>query len=341
VKYHKLSPRAAFTLVELLVVIAIIAVLVGLLLPAVQKVRDAANRAQCQNNLKQISLALLNYHDAHRAFPQNHRPPSAGGGVRVRWFTKVLPYIDQAPLANKYDDTTNWDSGTNLPLTSVALRIAQCPSAPNPSRLDVNPANGGFGGTPIVAVTDYAGSYGVHPSFISATGGSYQNPYGIITNNLSTTGETAPVTINDVTDGTSNTIAVVESAGRPYLYNQGGVRQGLDLTVHSVNGGGWARPASEFWLIGFQDKQGTVPGGPFTVNAANGVDTKGSYPLGVPGGNPLGTDGSGQIFGFHTTSANVAFADGSVHLIDASISAATIGALITRANNDSVDGNNY
>jgi prepilin-type N-terminal cleavage/methylation domain-containing protein/prepilin-type processing-associated H-X9-DG protein len=346
-RYTVSRKRQAFTLVELLVVIAIIAILIGLLLPAVQKVRDAANRAQCQNNLRQIALGLQNYHDAKKTFPQNHRPAGAGNSVRERWFTHILPYIEQAPLASRYDESSNWDSATNLPVTSTSIKIAQCPSAPSANRLDVNPAIGNtFGGPGLVAVTDYAGVYGVHPSFIAANGAAYpsiaaiQNPFGVFTNNVSPTGETAPVSITDVTDGTSSTIAVVESAGRPYLF-QGGVRQGLDLTQHSVNGGGWSRPGSDFWLIGFADKAGTIPGGPFTVNAANGVDTGGIYPLTVPTGYPLGTDPSGQIFGFHGSSANVAFVDGSVHLIDSSISPAVLAALVTRANNDEVPGNGF
>src|SRR5689334_20746708 len=154
--------RGGFTLVELLVVIAIIAVLLGLLLPAVQKVRDAANRAQCQNNLKQIGLAVHSYHDSKHYFPQNHRPASAASStVRVRWFTKVLPYLEQDGLASRYDESTNWDSANNLPLTSTALKVATCPSAPGPNRLDLNPANsGGWSSPPIIAVTDYAGVYG-------------------------------------------------------------------------------------------------------------------------------------------------------------------------------------
>jgi prepilin-type N-terminal cleavage/methylation domain-containing protein len=350
-RHKTVRRRRAFTLIELLVVIAIIGVLLGLLLPAVQKAREAANRSQCQNNLKQIGLALHTYHDQYKLLPQNHRPASAAAGtVRERWFTRLLPFLEQGAIYSQYDQSSNWDSSTtssppvaagypgNLTLTSQFLAIAQCPSAPNSSRLDYNPQPSGWTGTPIVAVTDYAGSYGVHASFITANSStpsiaSISNPYGVITNNVGS--DTAPITLTDITDGTSNTIAVVESAGRPYLYNQGGIRQGTDLTVHGVNGGGWARPASEFWLIGFQDKAGTIPGGAYTVNAANGVDTGGAFPLKTPT-PPLGTDGSGQIFGFHGNIANVVLADGSVRSISTDISPAIIAALVTRANNDVV-----
>jgi prepilin-type N-terminal cleavage/methylation domain-containing protein/prepilin-type processing-associated H-X9-DG protein len=342
-KYTVSKERKAFTLVELLVVIAIIAVLIGLLLPAVQKVREAANRMQCQNNLKQIGLAVHGFHDAKKQLPQNHRPASATvSTVRERWFTQILPYLEQDALYSRYDTGTNWDSANNIPLTSTYLKVAVCPSAPSPNRLDANPQNApqGWGSNPqVAAVTDYAGVYGVHPSFIAANSGipsiaAIQNPYGAITNSNSA-GDSSPVTLTDITDGTSNTLLAVESAGRPYLY-QAGVRQGLDLTQHVVNGGAWSRPASEFWLIGFADKAGTSPAGPWTVNAANGIDAGGVFPQTAPAGAPLGTEPGGQIYGFHGDVANVVLADGSVRTVSRDLSPAIIAALATRANNDIV-----
>lgn len=165
------SPRRkAFTLIELLVVIAIIAILIGLLLPAVQKVRDAAAKIQCTNNLKQLGLAIHNYHGAMNHFPTSIRPAGSTTLPRISWTISILPYIEQGNISQIYDPTTNWDSPTNLPLTSLRIKIFECPSSPNP-RLDGDEQANTWN---LVACTDYGATTGVAPYAVNV------NPTGAV-----------------------------------------------------------------------------------------------------------------------------------------------------------------
>src|SRR5262245_1454073 len=136
-----------FTLIELLVVIAIIAILIGLLLPAVQKVREAAARTQCLNNLKQIGLAMHNHHDAYKRFPYSKR---AGAAPNRSWAPDLLPYLEQANMVSgaNYDLNRHWYDGQvngnaypdgrwvpNMETAKMFLTVFICPSTPNPNRM--------------------------------------------------------------------------------------------------------------------------------------------------------------------------------------------------------------
>src|SRR5437879_1086509 len=130
------SRRKGFTLIELLVVIAIIAILIGLLVPAVQKVREAAARAQCTNNLKQIGLALHSYHGANKYFPPGYidgntdpaSTPDNDVGPGWGWASFILPYVDQGSLYSQIDFTQAVGTGVNAQVSQTPLAFYQCPA---------------------------------------------------------------------------------------------------------------------------------------------------------------------------------------------------------------------
>jgi prepilin-type N-terminal cleavage/methylation domain-containing protein len=316
--------RTGFTLIELLVVIAIIAILIGLLLPAVQKVRAAAARSQCVNNNKQIALAMHNYHGTYNYLPSNIRPATAGG-VRIRWATLLLPYIEQDNMYKNYTQSQNWSAAVNLPVTSQIVKTYQCPSSPNPNRLDADPSLNST--NQIVACGDYAGTYGIDQRLISlglVASGKVDSGAISKTSNLSFTA--------DFPDGLSTTFFIGESAAKPYLFRLG---QPIGSpTSTEVQGGGWCRPASEVPSLSGSSADGlTIPGScPF--NCTNGQQVT-AYP------DPYyGTDGTGQFYGFHTGGIVASFVDGSVHFIQSSIPIATFATFITR-NNGEVPTSNY
>jgi prepilin-type N-terminal cleavage/methylation domain-containing protein len=192
--------RKAFTLVELLVVLVIIGILVALLLPAVQKVREAANRLQCANNLKQMGLALHGYHDANRSFPPGvvAATPDLENGQHSG-LVLLLPFLEQQPLFQKYNLTLPWKNPANLAVAKFRVPIFLCPSSAN-----LVPEDGGFPGSP----TDYAFCKGA-TAYLS-TDGQLRAGSGLFDVN-------SRRRIADVLDGTSQTFAMGDAVGGPNI----------------------------------------------------------------------------------------------------------------------------
>ncbi|HZT83162.1 MAG TPA: DUF1559 domain-containing protein [Gemmataceae bacterium] len=193
--------RKAFTLIELLVVIAIIAILIGLLVPAVQKVREAASRIKCANNLKQLGLALHNYHDNNNAFPPGVVADTSDlRNGRHSGLVFLLPYVEQDNLYRLYNFGQTWKSPGNLAVAQARVPTFLCPSATGQV-----PDDGGVPGAP----TDYAFCKGAL-AYLSYNGASGPGA-GLFDVNR-------PRRFADVTDGTSQTLAMGEAVSGPNVF---------------------------------------------------------------------------------------------------------------------------
>lgn len=301
--------RSAFTLIELLVVIAIIAVLIGLLLPAVQKVREAANRMSCTNNLKQLCLGMHNYADAYGVFPPAAKTRDDQGlpAQLHGWGPFILPFIEQQNLANLYRWDKHWYEIENRPVITVPLKSMQCPSAPG-GRVD--------SGTIMTvqwtaAISDYTPTTRIAQAAITA---GHVPPTGDINGILIT--NTKP-RFADITDGTTNTILLVEDAGRPQRYQRGK----LD-TRSTVPGGGWAN----------RDNLIAPQGARLDTDGVNWVR------LGTCAVNCINQD---EVYAFHSGGANVGFADGHVQFLRDSVTLRILAALITRAGGEIVTASDF
>ncbi|MSU77709.1 MAG: DUF1559 domain-containing protein [Gemmataceae bacterium] len=257
--------RLAFTLIELLVVIAIIAILIGLLVPAVQKVREAAARTQCQNNMKQLGLAAHGYHGAQKVFPPG---TIINNSSFASWAVILLPHLDQEPMFSSLNTAAQFYSvsvGTVLPnvatLKDFAPKVFVCPSSPLPALicpedLRVPPAATAWGG--LILAGNYVGIMGACDGPNSATepgtglasarvvdkrpAASIQYNFGGIMATNGVIFHASKITIVQITDGTSNTMMFGEQSdfgSDPGVDPSGTVRQPHDIR-QTFRAGVWA-----------------------------------------------------------------------------------------------------
>jgi prepilin-type N-terminal cleavage/methylation domain-containing protein/prepilin-type processing-associated H-X9-DG protein len=326
--------RKGFTLIELLVVIAIIAILIGLLLPAVQKVREAAARIQCANNLKQIGLAIHGYHDSYKKLPPSHNATDS-------WAAMTLPYIEQGNLYNQYKLGLGYDQGTNQAAITGRVPIFECPSAPGQGgvfQITQSPSQYGTSAQlpGMMGIIDYGAVNQVFDGFYIASG--LPVPAGYPNSCLGPLQPNTPIAIMTITDGTSNTIMIAEDAGEPSSYVLGkaiGITRPPGKNLIKTEGigqptpdWGWADPGFAYSINGCDPATGFIiqHDGP---NA--GLVSDGSGGFVKPSGQPVFINGNnnGELYGFHTAGVNVVFADGSVHFLSTNMTPAAFAALVT------------
>jgi prepilin-type N-terminal cleavage/methylation domain-containing protein/prepilin-type processing-associated H-X9-DG protein len=329
-------PRSpgGFTLIELLVVIAIIAVLIALLLPAVQKVREAANRMQCSNNLKQIGLGLHTYHDVNHQFPYENT--NVSDSPRCNWAAHLFPYIELpfTPMATGPTQTIGGNTVPDPGIRNVAIdntfvvKTYICPSDGQTISLDKTHALGDY-----LAVnapnTDQRDNWNINTAGVfvyqchNTVNVSITDSHAVVR----TTGP--PTTIAAITDGTSNTLAVGE---RPPLADTGPAANGnagfCGAWVYSEIDSAMGLPNTKHWCAVVDEQGNACPSGKQWFQPPQG------------GGKGSWCDGN-HFWSRHPGGGNWLFADGSVHFLSYNIGTAVQAALATKAGGETTPGDIY
>lgn len=337
--------RRAFSLIELLVVIAIIAVLIGLLLPAVQKVREAANRSKCSNNLKQLGLALHNYHDVHKGLPagmvsdvSNTEDAAATG------FTYILPFLEQDTTHRLYRFEEEWFAPANYRAVGIEVKMFFCPTNRDRGNINLEPfeAQWGYPLPPVAASLDYAFCRGATGALHGDAERTPRRVRGVFDIRPRTTARSV-IKLSDTVDGTSMTFAIGDAAGgTPGLL----IRSLSDPTQPAIDiTTGEPAIIDQSWgATGASDEFHPWYGSVFATTAQYGLppDPK-DEPMNralltptVYGFEPFGDNRTFRdyISGFrsrHAGGCNFLFCDGSVRFIRQSIRPETYRALATYA----------
>jgi prepilin-type N-terminal cleavage/methylation domain-containing protein/prepilin-type processing-associated H-X9-DG protein len=300
--------RSAFTLIELLVVIAIITVLMGLLLPAVQKVREAANRMKCENNLKQIGLALHSYHDRMGSFPPGYRTAVAADnsdlGPGWGWGAFLLGDLEQDNLKSQITFNLDIKDPANATVRTTILSVYQCPSEIQPGTFTVVDANG----NPLVDVAE--GNYVAMNGVLGVSGDSFDNNGAFLRNRT--------FRIADMTDGLSNTLFVGERCTN---------------MSHTT----WCGAVTS----------GVVPAQRYPDKVDQLANAELASALVLAHGSRFHIPNDQLVFdadaaaSYHPGGVSFLFGDGSVHVITNSIDGLIYEALLTRAGSEVIDGSQY
>jgi prepilin-type N-terminal cleavage/methylation domain-containing protein/prepilin-type processing-associated H-X9-DG protein len=344
-------PRPGFTLVELLVVLAILAVLMGLLVPAVQKVREAAARVQCQNNLKQLGLALHTYHLDNGSFPPGLYMTSDLQDAWATGYTYLLPYLEQDNLYRLYHFDQPWYASANYAAVGFEVKGFYCPSNRTRGFIDLGPLQAQWGSAmpPRAAACDYAFCKGANAGFSTDSTRIPPAARGVF-DVSSSVGALFTVRLGDISDGTTNTFAMGDAAGGSTLYPVGQLGNPNSPAIDPLTG----RPAllEQSWsAAGLTDTAHPWYGSVFAATAQFGLDPDPrDEPMNrrpgsatVASGDPSGFNRSGRdhVSGFrslHTGGCNFLFCDGSVRFVGQGIAPATYRALSTYAGGELIGG---